>query len=52
MTKKAAAKPFTRPPNTLERPDDDLPRRCASTAGAANRFLIKARQEMASLNPL
>jgi hypothetical protein len=28
-------------------PDYDLPRRCASTAGAANRFLIKARRKMA-----
>ena len=30
-----------------ERPDYDLPRRCASTAGAAKRFLVKARREMA-----
>lgn len=33
-----------------ERPDYDLPRRCASTAGASNRFLINARQEMANRN--
>jgi hypothetical protein len=30
-----------------ERSDYDLPRQCASTAGAANRFLIKARQGIA-----
>jgi hypothetical protein len=28
-----------------EHPDYDLPRRCVSTAGTANRFLIKARRQ-------
>ena len=34
-----------------ERPDYDLPRRCAGTAGAANRFLIKPRRERAKERP-